>query len=397
MQWCDALPARCVQRTRVFVSVISNMKLLLPLTLFLHTANSLVMAQSTAPDQSSSESLIELATQRLLELQAEDGAWPYEGVYRVRRRIPYGYRVGGTAIVCTSLLYARNSEASMTAIERGVGIMLNDLAHPLMRAETANQYDVRVWGHIYALDLFCRLRLTDRFSQLREQTDPWIPKLVQILLTEQIADGGWNYAGQTRHASFVTAPAVQALLLARQVGEEVPDKVLSRARQALLNSRSPNGAFRYSGSSGRRPTALPGSIARSAVCESTLLLLNAGNVDQLREAVAAFYEHWDELEKRRAKSGTHEGPYNIAPYYFYYGHRYIGQAIRLLPEGERAAAVAQFREVLLRTKAADNTWNDRVFERSKAYGTAMSVLALLNDVPVPQTVTLRQAAEHRGP
>ena len=39
--------------------------------------------------------------QRLKELRGQDGPgveWPYEGVYRVGRRIPAGYRVGGSAI-----------------------------------------------------------------------------------------------------------------------------------------------------------------------------------------------------------------------------------------------------------------------------------------------------------
>ena len=333
------------------------------------------------------EELIKLAADRLVELQEKDGAWPYEGVYRVRRRIPFGYRVGGTAIVCTSLMYASDDEAATQAIERGVDIMLKDLEHPLMKADMANAYDVRVWGHIYSLDLFCRIRSSDRFAELRKRTDPWISKLIQILATEQTADGGWNYAGQQRHASFVTSPAIQALLLAKQQGEDVSDEMLVKARKALLSSRSKNGAFRYSGpASPRRLTPLPGSIARSAVCESTLILLGDGGVDHVRDAIAAFHKHWDELEKRRKKNGTHEAPYGIAPYYFYYAHRYIGQAIRFLPKEEQAVELEKFKAVLLRTKDADNTWNDRVFDRSRAYGTAMSILALLNNVAVPNTI-----------
>jgi hypothetical protein len=48
----------------------------------------------------------------------------------------------------------------------------------------------------------------------------------------------------------------------------------------------------------------------------------------------------------------------------------------LLPAEKQTAQFERFEEVLLRTKQADHTWNDRVFEQSKAFGTAMAVLAL---------------------
>jgi hypothetical protein len=77
-------------------------------------------------------------------------------------------------------------------------------------------------------------------------------------------------------------------------------------------------------------------------------------------------------------------PHNIAPYYFYYGHRYAAQAIEMLPEAKRKAERAKLVDVILKTRDEDGTWNDRVFERSRNYGTAMVVLALLNEkTPVP--------------
>src|SRR5262249_18831615 len=101
-------------------------------------------------------------------------------------------------------------------------------------------------------------------------------------------------------------------------------------------------------------------------------------------SIAAFYKYWDELDKRRQKKGTHEGPYLIAPYYFYYGHRYAAQAIALLPAESRAKERERLLEVILKTRDEDGTWNDRVFPRTRNYGTAMVVLALLGDkTPVP--------------
>ena len=345
------------------------------------------------------EKQIVASVQRLLEMQEEDGAWPYEGVYRVRdvngrRAIPVGYRIGGTAIVCTSLLYAlekpdrKLAKQMDAAITKATNLILSDLQHPRMKASTANRYDVRVWGHIFALDYFCRLKSQKRYSELTKKTNPWIEKLVKILVTEEIEGGGWNYANHRRHASFVTAPAVQALLLAKSTGAKVPEKIFERSAEILSKSRTDDGAFQYSGTaSSRRAAKLPGSIARSAGCETTLMLLGKGNQKHLQSSIDAFHEHWNELEKRRQKSGTHLPPYNVAPYYFYYGHRYLAQAITQLPKEKQAKELEKFNKVLMKTRDKDNTWNDRVFARSKSFGTAMAILSLrTTKVPNPPSL-----------
>ncbi|MCC6361768.1 MAG: terpene cyclase/mutase family protein [Phycisphaerales bacterium] len=364
--------------------------------------------------------LLRTAITALVGMQERDGDWPYEGVYRVRGEIPIGYRVGGTAIVAEALLLAAPDDASARkAIDRGVEFILGQLDDPLMAASTRDTYDVRVWGHCYALEFFCRLREAKRLGDDAARIESWISRLVTILVEQQLRDGGWNYANRRQHASFVTAPVVQALLLARAQGEKVPDEVLAKARRALSRSRYENGAFAYSGLSpvgrpaattgaasqpaasqpastqagsapaasgpaGRVALAIEGSIARSAICETTLALLGEDRPAEIADALEAFHAHWEWLEKRRKQTGTHVPPFQIAPYYFYYGHRYAAQAIELLPTGRRDAERKRLLEVILRTRDADGTWNDRVFSPSRNFGTAMVVLALLGpECPLP--------------
>lgn len=343
------------------------------------------LAPDPAPEP---REMIRIAVAELVKMQEDDGAWPYEGVYRVGGEIPVGYRVGGTAIACQALLYAAepDDKAARAAIERGITLILKLLDHRLMRTSTRDTYDVRVWGHGYALDLFCRLRAANRMGPHRTEIESWIPKLVRTLLREELRGGGWNYAGRRQFATFVTAPIVQSLLWARAQGEKVPDDVFARARDALRHARQSAGTFLYSYAGdtqvrGTGKSQLPGSVARSAVCEATLKLLGDGSTDAVAAALDAFHKHWDELEKRRKKTGTHVPPYMIAPYYFYYGHRYAAQAIQVLPESDRPRERKRLLEAILRTRDPDGTWNDRVFERSRNFGTAMIVLALLDDVP----------------
>lgn len=348
--------------------------------------------------------LVNAAAQRLLEVQEEDGAWPYEGVYRVpppgmRRptradfEIPVGYRIGGSSIVCSALISAKLKDRS--SIEKSVTkcteLILKELENPLMEPSVRNTYDVRVWGHIYALDYFCRLEKSSGFEELKKKTEPWIQKLVDAVVFQEIKSGGWNYANQRSHACFVTAPAIQALLLAKQQGYTVPEKVLSRGAKILTATRmeAKPGGFNYSGTRGNRDT-VPGSIARGPVSESTLMMLGQGDTEKIQLAINAFHEHWDELEKRRKKTGTHLPPHGVAPYYFYYGHRYAAQAIRMLPKDKQDAEFEKYVAVLMKTKDPDNTWNDRVFDRSKAYGTAMSLLALSREnVLLPKKIKLK--------
>jgi hypothetical protein len=331
--------------------------------------------------------LLRQAVRELVKIQEDGGQWPYEGVYRVGGKIPVGYRVGGTAVVAGTLLRAApDDEQARSAVARGLAFVLKELADPLMEPSTKDGYDVRVWGHAYALEFLCQVRAAKAAGDQATKMDEWIPKLVQTLVTEEIPGGGWNYATRRAHASFVTAPVAQALLWARSQKEKVPNEVLDRARKVLESSRCKDGAFAYSGPSreGRNSDELPGSCARSAVCENTLVLLGGGSTEAVQAALDAFHKHWDELEKRRKKTGTHEGPYSIAPYYFYYGHRYAAQAIQMLPEQTRAKERDRLLQVILKTRDDDGTWNDRVFARSRNYGTAMIVLALLAErTPLP--------------
>ncbi len=337
------------------------------------------------------EDLIRVGIERLLSMQEEDGAWPYEGVYRVRGEIPIGYRVGGTALVCQAILYGATREDSNAtrAMERGIELILKELKDDLMAARKDYRYDVRVWGQACALELFCRLLKTNRATEFEADIKASVMKLTAALLEEEIEGGGWNYAGRRRHASFVTAPVVQALLFARAAGAVVPDEVLNRSRQVLQASRVPNGAFKYSGivkgdAEKDSRAKVPGAIGRSPLCETTLLLLGEGDGNAIKNALDAFHEHWDELENRRKKIGTHKPPYGIAPYYFYFAHRYAAQAISTLPTAARSAEQKRLLEKLLRTRDADGTWNDRVFARSRNYGTAMVVIALMGDgFPLP--------------
>ena len=319
--------------------------------------------------------------------------WPYEGVYRVAGGVvPSGYRVGGTSIVCESLISApgfAEDEARQQAVRRSVLFVLDVLADdPTMAAGPKERYDVRGWGHTYALDLFLHILRDELLADaLREQLQDAVPDLIDRIAVNENPGGGWNYANTRTHSPFQTGATLLTLYHARAQGFEVDADLVTRALDALESGRDTDtGAFAYSGT-GTEP--MHASSARAAVAELSLFRAGRGDTDALRRSVEGFFNGWNELKKRKSQQGTHEGPYGIAPYYFFFGHTYAARAIEYLPEDERAEWRVRLQEALWKTRESHGGWNDRIFPRTESYSTAMVLQALLAPTltPIPEWST----------
>ncbi|HWQ29162.1 MAG TPA: prenyltransferase/squalene oxidase repeat-containing protein [Dehalococcoidia bacterium] len=338
---------------------------------------------------------IATGVKRLVEMQEGDpkAEWPYEGVYRVGGEIPIGYRVGGTAIVVQALLLApgyEDDDARRQAVERAVAFICDARDHPAMSVDDyAGGYDVRAWGYIEGAACLSRLISLKRVPHTRRQAvDETLAWYVEGIHKMEIpVVGGWNYARgprdqQSAPSPFMTARALQALFEAASVGLKVDDAVVQRALAVLEKARTSAGSVVYSGSAATRDRpadATPGATGRMTSTEATLALAGRATARECRGAVDAFLTHWPWLEQRRSQPGTHAGPYAVAPYYFMFAHYHAAQAVEQLPPAERAEYRRRVRQVIFRTRQEDGTWNDRVFPRSAAYGTAMALLALMAD------------------
>lgn len=351
----------------------------------------------------------------LLEMQEGKASaqWPYEGVYRVRRQIPIGYRVGGTSIAATALVRSpgyQDDAERQEAVQRATAFVVTAMDHPLMQPAFSETYDVRVWGYSYGLAYLLELQARDIVPDgMDESVEKAIRFWIDSLEANAIPkDGGWNYsrrAGTDKPGNpspFMTGPTLQALFEAIRQGYEVDPTVIDAGLDALENARTATGAVVYSGSHGARSAeSVPGSVGRMLVTEVTLKLGGRGSVERIRGALDAFIVHWKWLDKRRAQTGTHVKPYGVAPYYFYYAHYYAAQAIEQLPERERAEYRRRLHELLFSVRLDDGSWNDRVFDRSANFGTAMAMMSLMMpDTPAPTPLAPAapdaDAAESRG-
>jgi len=346
----------------------------------------------------------------LLALQEGEGhdQWPYQGVYREDRSpSPVGYRVGGTSIACLGLLAApglRDDAPRREALDRGLRFVLKTLDADRMQIDFIGQYDVRGWGHVYALQLLLSLQearlVPPDLAQVVETKTAW---LVQALVESAIPQsGGWNYSRPKGYLSpgntastFMTAPALQALFHAKVLGHTVPDQVVTQALDALERARTKAAGYAYGAPARSRNEVpdeklsmmdkLPSAAARAAVCEVTLLLAGRGDPQRLEAAVDLFFAHWDDLAVRKSQTGTHIPPYGIAPYYFLFGHVYAAQAIEFVADSKRREDLrTKLRAVLAKSREGDGSWNDRQFGRSGGYGTALALLTVhMPNVPKP--------------
>lgn len=327
---------------------------------------------------------------RLAEIRKKAGdegvEWPYEGVYRIRPdgRIPPGYRVGGSAIVCEALLEAPGLDDSRrTAILRSVRFML-DMIHqdPGMSAKAQTNYDVRGWGQAYALKFFLRALETDLIKDeaMQKEVRDTIPHLLDCLKQGQVSGGGWNYAGRGI-SPFMTGSTLIALFHAKDAGYDVDEEMVTKALDALEKGRNESMAYAYAGALRNPAEPMQGSSARSSIAELALYRGGRSSVENLAKAVDAFFqeENWKELLKRKSQQGTHVRPYGVAPYYFFFGHTYAALAAEHLPKKAAKTYRKKMRNLLWRTIEKHGGWNDRIFPRTESYSTAMAVLSLIAD------------------
>ena len=184
--------------------------------------------------------------------------WPYEGSFRPRdargsARVPMGYRVGGTAVVVWALLEAPGwsedaARPRREAVDRALRFLVESVDSPEMSTPSERSYDIRTWGHIYALRAFVCVEQHDRVppslaSRLKSACRTSITRLEASALPRV---GGWNYSRRSAApATFMTAAGLQSLLAARSAGYSVPEKLIEGATRALLDGRLDSGAFQY--------------------------------------------------------------------------------------------------------------------------------------------------------
>ncbi len=195
----------------------------------------------------------------LLARQNKDGSWGSPrntkglNIYAPVPGAHQAFRAAVTSLCLMALVEVGDgSPATQQAIERGEAWLVQNLPR-VRRAEPAALYNV--WAHAYGIQALVRLaRLRPADTARRERLVALIREQIGFLGRYESLDGGWGYYDFGAHTqkpnshptSFTTATGLVALHEAKEMGVEVPDRLVQRAIATMQRQRTPDFSYLYS-------------------------------------------------------------------------------------------------------------------------------------------------------
>ena len=342
------------------------------------------------------EESIERGVYFLLEKQNKDGSWGSPrntkglNIYAPGFQSHYAFRLAVTAL-CTSALIETGGDTLQTrsALKDSEAYLLEHLPK-LRRANATAMYNV--WAHGYGLQALVRLRA-------RAKEEPAKIKKIDVLIGQQFGrlnayesvDGGWGYydmrLGTKKPASssisFVNATVLVAFHEAKTAGIEPPKKLVTRALAALKRQHLPDGSFLYGEylkNSPRRGINRPGgSLGRSQAGNIALRLWGDKKITDkvMVDWLDRLYARNDWLGIGRKRPRPHEAWFQVAGYFYYYGHYYGALCLDHVPAAERPRLQDHMATIIMKYQEKDGSWWDFPFyDYHQQYGTAMALMTL---------------------
>lgn len=349
------------------------------------------------PTAAQLETAIERGVYFLLGDQNKDGSWgtarntkdlnifaPVPGAH-------HAFRCGVTALSVEALIEtgaAARDEKAARALQRGEDWLLENLPK-LRRADAVALYNV--WGHAYGIEALADVHRRTTDEARRRRIREVIAGQVDLLRRYESVDGGWSYYDfrvGAQHptsdpTSFTTATVLLAFRDAIDIGVDVPTNLVSRGLAAIQRQRKNDNTYVYAEPHKMRPQSPinreAGSLGRSQACN--LALRRFGDAT-ITDAVVTNWlgrlivrNEW--LGFGRKRPIPHESWFQVAGYFYYYGHYYAALCTdQLKPEEARpwrrllAATIAPLQE-------KDGSWWDFPFyDYHQPYGTAFALMTL---------------------
>ncbi len=344
---------------------------------------------------------INLGVDYLLLDQRPDGGWGSAertkglNIYAPVPGAHHGFKLAVAGLVLTALveceptLDPERAAKVRQAIDRGTQWVLAN--HERVRRATPSAI-YNVWGHAYAIQGLVRLYYrAEANEELQAKLLAAIETQAEKLQRYSFLNGGWGYydfehgtqiPGSSPN-SFTTATALVALHEAAAVGVEIPDKLIDKAVASIERQRNPDFSYAY----GEYLRMMPrlginrpaGSLGRSQACNIALRLYGDRRVtdEVLKTWLNRLYARNGWLGLGRKKPIPHESYFQVAGYFYYYGHFYAACCINQLPSDERPYFQDHLAHILLPLQEKDGTWWDYPFYNyHQQYGTAMALYCL---------------------
>lgn len=346
---------------------------------------------------------IERGIEFLLKDQRPDGEWgsaeQTKGL-NIYAPIPGAHQAFKVAVTSLTLMALVEAEPTLSgsmkedvskAIERGEKWLMDHVT-AVRRATPDAIYNV--WAHSYALQAIVRLHKRAEGNEAKQKrlfelANGEIEKLERYAAV----NGGWGYydfdygtkVPGGSPTSFCTATALIALHEAKDAGLEISQKVVDKAIDSIRRQQKSDFTYAYGEYLRMQPmmgiNRPGGSLGRSQVCNLALRLFGDKRVtdDVLKTWLDRLFARNGWLSIGRKRPVPHESHFQVAGYFYYYGHWYAAMCIDELPEAERTYFQDHLAHIILPLQEKDGSWWDYPFYNyHQQYGTAMAVMTLLH-------------------
>jgi hypothetical protein len=346
-------------------------------------------------DPAKLESGIRRGVEYLVASQNRDGSWgtpSLKGGVQIYANLGtlMSYGTATTALAVAGLIeVGGDSPEVLKAIERGEQSLFDTL--PREKRDDPTLIN-NIWAHAYGIQALVRMhgRLpADKGRQAKIVGH--IQQQFEKLAKYESTQGGWGYYDfdastqrpDSSSTSFMNAAVLVALYEADKIGVKPPEKLVKRGVQLTQFQRQKDGTYLYGTYLRNSPTAginrPAGSLGRSQACNYALRVWNDPAITD-----AVLVEWLDRLIARngwlsvgRKKPVPHESFFQVAGYFYYFGHYYATESIRLLPAKDRAFYQDHLANLLLELQEADGSWFDYpLYDYHKGYGTGFALMSL---------------------
>jgi hypothetical protein len=332
----------------------------------------------------------------LLTDQNRDGSWGSAertkdlNIYAPVPGAHHAFRTAVTALCVSALIETDDgSEAVRRAIERGENYLFEWL--PKVRRATPTAI-YNVWTHAYGIDALVHMwKRLPRDRERRHRIEELIRAQYDLLTRYESVAGGWGYydfGAQTQRPdsspnSFVNATVLVAFHEAKEIGLPPPQKVTDRAIEGLRRQRKSDFSYLYGEYlhwSPMMPINRPGgSVGRSQACNLALRLWGDRRVTDtvLKTWLDRLITRNGWLDMGRKRPIPHESHFQVAGYFYYYGHYYAALCAEQLKPEDRTFYEAHLAHILLDRQEQDGSWWDYpLYNYHQQWGTAMALMAL---------------------
>ncbi len=342
------------------------------------------------------ESSIRRGLDFLVGYQNPDGSWGSPtrtkglNIYAPVPGAHHAFRTATTAMCIMALI---ESDSDLPEVKKSLSKAEQWLLTYLPRLRRANPTAIyNIWGHAYSIQALVRMHRRYDDPALRERIVELIELQFDLLNRYESVDGGWGYydfrLGTKKPASssisFVNATVLVAFHEAELIGVSPPHKNVDRAIAALIRQRKPDFSYLYGEYLKDRPmrgiNRPGGSLGRSQACN---FALRVWDDDKITDKVLDTWLHrlfarngWLSIGRKRPI--PHESWFQVAGYFYYYGHYYAALCIENLPVEQRGLFQSHMIQTIVPKQEKDGSWWDYpLYDYHQPYGTAFALMTLI--------------------